>query len=132
MVGISQDETAIQALFDVTREGWAQGDSELFASAFADEADFINITATALRGKEEIARHHAQLWATVYEGATVTSGTMRIRFVRPDVAVIEQEHTLRMGEVERHAHALSVASQNDGHWKIEATHNMVPFVPPKP
>lgn len=85
-----------------------------------------------MRGREEIARHHAQLWATIYKGATVTPGAMRMRFVRSDVAVIEREVTLRMGEMERQAHALIVAVRNDGRWEIEALHNMIPFVPPKP
>lgn len=132
MADISQDEAAIQALFDVQGEGWATADSELFASAFATDADFINITALALRGREEIARHHAQLWATVYKGTTVQAGAMRIRFLRPDIATIEREATVKMGETERHAHMLAVAVRNAGHWEIEAVHNMIPFVPPKP
>ncbi len=74
MADMKEDEIAIYALFDVQDEGWARADGELFASAFADEADFINITATALRGRESIARHHTQLWATVYKGATITPG----------------------------------------------------------
>lgn len=52
--------------------------------------------------------------------------------MRPDVALIESEVTLRMGEMERHAHALIVAARSNGQWKIEALHNMLPFVPPKP
>ena len=131
MVDTTQDEAAIDALFDKQAEGWERADSELFASAFAPEADFINITATPLRGRDEIARHHAQLWATLYKGATVSPGPRRIRFVTPDVAVVENEATLRMGEMERHAHALVVAVRNDGHWEIEALHNMLPFVPPR-
>jgi len=129
---MDQDEKAIEALFDIQGEGWARADGELFASAFADDADFINITATALRGKDEIARHHTQLWATVYKGATITPGAMRIRFMRPDVALIEREVTLRMGEIKRRAHALVVAARNDGRWEIEALHNMLPFAPASP
>jgi uncharacterized protein (TIGR02246 family) len=130
MTDTSHDEAAIAALFDKQAEGWERADSDLFASAFSNEADFINITATALRGREEIARHHAQLWATLYKGATVTQGPRRIRFVRRDMALVENEVTLRLGEIERRAHALVVAVRNDGEWKIEALHNMIPFVPP--
>lgn len=132
MPDTSHDEAAIMALFDAQNDGWEQADSELFASAFAPDADFINITATALRGRDEIARHHAQLWSSVYKGSAITPGAMRIRFVHPDVAVVEREVTLRMGEMERHAHALIVAVRHDGQWLIEALHNMLPFVPSKP
>lgn len=128
----SEDEEAIETLFDKQDEGWKRADSELFSSAFSTDADFINITATPLRGREAIASHHAQLWASIYRGATITQRSRRIRFVRPDIALIENEVTLRVGEIERHAHGLIVAVRNEGRWEIEALHNMVPFVPPAP
>jgi uncharacterized protein (TIGR02246 family) len=132
MTDTSADEAAIEALFDKQSDGWQRADSELFASAFSTDADFINITATPLRGREAIASHHAQLWATAYKGATVTQDARRVRFIRPDIALIENEVTLRLGEMERHAHGLIVAVRNDGKWEIEALHNMIPFVPPAP
>jgi uncharacterized protein (TIGR02246 family) len=124
------DEDAIRALFDIQGQAWTKGDPELFASAFAPDATFINIRAVTLRGREEIAAHHKQLWATVYKGADVRLGEVRIHFIRPDVATIEVESTLHVGEIERHAHMLAVAVNNAGHWELQAVHNMVPFSPP--
>jgi uncharacterized protein (TIGR02246 family) len=130
MTSPTEDEAAIRSLFDVQGEAWAQGDAVLFASVFASDADFINIRAHALRGRDEIARHHKQIWETVYRGATVRLGDMRIHFIRPDIATIELKSTLNLGDTERHAHMLAVAARNDGRWEIQAVHNMLPFSPP--
>jgi uncharacterized protein (TIGR02246 family) len=131
MADASRDEAAIVELFDRQRDAWERADHELFASAFAEDADFINITATPLRGRQQIAEHHAQLWATLYKGSTGTRDSLRVRFIHPDVAVVETEVTLRFGENTRRAHALAVAVRNGGQWEIAALHNMLPFVPPK-
>ena len=132
MTGTPEDEAAIRSLFELQGEAWKAADAERFASAFAEDADFINIRAHTLRGREEIARHHAQIFDTVYRGATVTLGELRIRFLRPDVATIEAASSVQMAAGERHAHMLAVAQKTDGLWLIQALHNMVPFTPPNP
>jgi len=57
MTGTPEDEAAIRSLFELQGEAWKAADAERFASAFAEDADFINIRAHTLRGREEIARH---------------------------------------------------------------------------
>jgi uncharacterized protein (TIGR02246 family) len=71
------------------------------------------------------------LWATIYSGSKGVRGPMRVRFIHPDVAVVESEVTLTFGDQQRHAHALSVAVRNGDRWELAATHNMLPFVPPQ-
>jgi uncharacterized protein (TIGR02246 family) len=130
MTDQATDEAAIKALFDVQGEGWRRRDGGLFASAFTPDADFTNITALTMRGRDEIARHHQQLFETVYRDAVVERGELEIRFVRPDVATIQAETRLRVGPVERRAHFLAVAVRCADGWQLAALHNMVPFVPP--
>jgi len=130
MTDTSQDEAAILELFDRQAIAWERADAGLFASAFAEDADFINITATPLRDRQEIAQHHEKLWATIYKGSKGTRTSFRVRFIHPDVAAVETEVTLKFGEEERHAHALAVAVRNDGRWEIAALHNMLALRPP--
>ena len=130
MTDASEDEAAIRELFDRSENAWERADPDLFASVFAEDADFINITATPLRGRQEIAEHHARLWATIYKGSKGIRGPMRVRFIRPDVALVENEVTLKFGEHERHAHGLAVAVRNGDSWEIAGLQNMLPFVPP--
>jgi uncharacterized protein (TIGR02246 family) len=129
MTDRTHDEAAITALFDEQAQAWERADHEGFAAAFADDADFINITGTPLRGRQAIAEHHKRLWATIYKGSKGTREPLRIRFINEDVAVVENEVTLRFGDNERHAHALVVAVRNGDRWEIAALHNMLPFVP---
>ena len=127
------DEAAIKALFDKQGEAWLHEDGEAFASVFASDADFINIRAHALRGRAEIARHHTQIFTTIYRGSKARLGDLRIRFIRPDVATIEAASSVTLkDQTERHAHFLAVAVRNSERWEIQALHNMVPFEPPAP
>lgn len=129
----ASDEAAIRALFDRQGEAWLREDGEAFASVFAIEADFINIRAHALRGRAEIARHHTQIFTTIYRGSKVRIGDLRIRFIRPDVATVEAASSVTLkDQTERQAHLMAVAVHNGEKWEIQALHNMVPFVPPAP
>lgn len=127
----AEDEAKIRSLFDKQGEAWVREDGEAFASVFAVDADFVNIRAHALRGRAEIARHHTQIFTTIYRGSKVQAGDLRIKFIRPDVATIEASSKVTLkDQSERHAHMLAVAVASNGHWEIQALHNMVPFVPP--
>jgi uncharacterized protein (TIGR02246 family) len=124
------DEAAIRALFDVQGEAWLAADGDRFASAFAEDADFINITATALRGRAEIARHHNLIFNTIYKGVKMELSNLRVRFLRPDVALVEADARAKVGDEDRRANLLAIALREDGAWLIHALHNMVPFKPP--
>lgn len=127
----ARDEAAIRALFDTMDHAWVREDGDAFASIFTIDADFITIRAQALRGREEIARHHTRIFTTIYRGSTVRIGELRIRFIRPEVATIEAASAVMLeGQPERHANMLAVAVRNDGRWEIQALHNMIPFAPP--
>ena len=130
MTGTPHDEAAIRALFDLQGEAWLAGDGDRFAMAFAEDADFINMTATKLRGRAEIARHHNMIFSTVYKGVKMELSDLRIRFLRPGVATIEADASGRVGNEDRHANLLAIALKNDGEWLIHALHNMIPFKPP--
>ncbi len=130
-MGTEADEASIRALFDTIGEAWAREDGEAFASVFANDADFINIRAQALRGRAEIAQHHDRIFSSIYRGSTVRIGELRIRSLRPDVATIEAVSAVTLkDQPERHAHMLAVALRNDGRWEIQALHNMIPFAAP--
>lgn len=127
----ARDEEAIRALFDAMGDAWVREDGAGFAAIFANDADFINIRAQALRGRDEIARHHTAIFTTIYRGSSVRIGDLRIRFIRPDVATIEAASAVTLpSQPERHAHMLAVAVRTDGRWAIQALHNMIPFAAP--
>jgi uncharacterized protein (TIGR02246 family) len=79
-MGTPEDEAAIHELFEIQGRGWASGDADLFASAFADDAEFFNITSKVLKGRLEIAQHHRQLWASAYKGVAPEITERRVPF----------------------------------------------------
>ena len=126
------DEAAIERLFETMADAWARADGVAFASVFAEDADFTNITAQSLRGREAIARHHNQIFATVYRGTAMHTVESRVKLIHPDVATVERLSGVRMASGERRAHMLAVVLRKAGAWEIQALHNMLPFTPPPP
>jgi uncharacterized protein (TIGR02246 family) len=118
---------AIEALLATIGDAFNRGDSELFASAHTEDADFSNIRANELRGRAEIDEHHRTLFSTIYRGATLRREGLRVSLIRPDVALVELRSVARAGELERHAHMLAVAVDGPEGWKLRAVHNMIPF-----
>lgn len=108
------------------------GDADLFASAFSEDAEFYNITSQILKGRAEIARHHAQLWNAVYAGVAPEITERTVRFIHEDAATVTSRAVLKLPQGERHAHLLAVAVRSGNRWELAALHNMVPFVPPAP
>lgn len=130
MTDRAADERAILARFDLQGLGWRTGDADLFATVFSEDAEFFNITSQVLRGRAEIASHHAQLWKTVYAGLEPEITERVVRFVHPDVATVTSRAVIRMPQGDRHAHMLAVWVRKGEAWEMTAAHNMVPFVPP--
>lgn len=124
------DDLAIRATVQSLVEAWHCGDAQAFAAAFAEDAAFINVFAQTLDGREAIARHHAELFATVYRGTRISGIDMKVMLVHPDVATVAWSSVLHVGEERRPAHALTVFVRNADGWQIRALHNMVPLAAP--
>jgi uncharacterized protein (TIGR02246 family) len=128
----ARDDAEIRALLDAMGEAWARADGDAFASVFTEDADFITMTALELRGRLEIARHHAQIFATVYRGTRTRISGCRIRLIRPDIATLEIAAAVDGLGQERRAHALALAVRGAKGWLLQTFHNMIPFTPPSP
>lgn len=122
-------EEAIGALLDTIERAWSAGDGDRFASVFTEDADFINIRALELRGRQAIAEHHRLLFSTIYKGTSIRREGTRIRLIRRDVATVEQFAIVRLEGEERRAHMLAVAVDGPDGWAFQALHNMLPFDP---
>src|SRR5262249_32569907 len=94
------------------------------------DADFVTMTALELRGRAAIARHHAQIFSTVYRGTRTRISSCRIRLIRPDVATVEIAAVVEGLAQERRAHALAVAGRGASGWQLQTFNNMIPFTPP--
>jgi uncharacterized protein (TIGR02246 family) len=59
-----------------------------FATAFADDANFIHIFGGQLDGQPAIEVAHRNIFETIYRGSHAKFVLRSIRFLRPDVAVV--------------------------------------------
>jgi uncharacterized protein (TIGR02246 family) len=87
-------EHDLRALVATYMAAWNRGDGAGYASAFADDADFTSVRLDRPHSRAEIAAGHDAIFATIYKGTRLRAEVDRIRFVRPDVVVLDVEHHL--------------------------------------
>jgi uncharacterized protein (TIGR02246 family) len=56
---------------------------------FAEDGSFTNIFGTVRYGREEFRKRHAEIAQTIFKGTSVKSSIGKLRFVRPDVAIVD-------------------------------------------
>jgi uncharacterized protein (TIGR02246 family) len=123
-------EQDLRALVATYMAAWNRGDGAGYASAFAEDADFTSVRLDRPHSRAEIAAGHEAIFATIYKRTRLHAEVDRIRFVRPDVAVLDVEHHLTDAAgvtfPPGHSHAIAVAERTTNGWQFVAFQNMVP------
>ena len=90
--GSEADSAAIREVIEQRRVAWNAEDSDTYAKLLTSDADIVSATGRAAYGRDEVLRLYQEQRAGAYRGATVLSMVVtRIKFVRPDVAVVDAE-----------------------------------------
>jgi uncharacterized protein (TIGR02246 family) len=131
-----EDEAAIRQLFEDMQEGQNTKNGELFASAFAQEHDYVAINGMFLANQtqEDNARVHQRLYdesrssvAGRYVEVEVRLHVAKIRSLTvPEVAVAHVESEIRLkDQAEKKTKNIitAVMQKQEGEWKIVAFHN---------
>jgi uncharacterized protein (TIGR02246 family) len=136
------DTAAINAvLTDRFIAGWNAHDAHVFASAFAEDADFTNVRGVSASGRYQIEQFHAQAFQRMFMHSHQTAEVKKIRFLKPDVAVVDVrwEMTGALTPEGNPAPTRSglldlVFTSSGGRWLITVMHNTdltpVPATPP--
>src|ERR1043165_8699624 len=66
--------------------GWNAKSGAAFAKPFAEDADYVVINGTQIKGREAIAQGHQHIFDTVYKDSTLTLSVKQVRMLRADVA----------------------------------------------
>jgi uncharacterized protein (TIGR02246 family) len=125
----SADEAAVRALYQQLMDGWNQGSGDAFASVFTEDGDLIGFDGTHLKGREEIAPFHQQLFDKWLKGSCLVGEVKDVRFLSPDVALMHAVGgTVMRGKTdpvpERDSIQTLVATrQEDGEWRLAAFQN---------
>jgi uncharacterized protein (TIGR02246 family) len=88
-------EAAIRAIVADQVAAWDAGDGQGYARHLAAEASFTNLFGMVMYGAPAFAARHAEILATFYKGTTKHHAIRRIRFVAPDVAIVDIDNEVR-------------------------------------
>jgi uncharacterized protein (TIGR02246 family) len=128
-------EAAIRSIVAEQAAAWDAGDASRYASHVAPDVSFTNLFGMVMYGGPAFVSRHTQILATFYKGTTKKHQVRRIRFVTPDVAIVDIDNevhnvkTMPAGiPVPRDAvirtQLMEVFVRRDGRWWIEAYHNV--------
>ncbi len=124
---MTSEERALHGMVYQLEAAWNAADSASFAALFADDADFIHILGGYYTGRVAIEAGHRMIFGTIYKGSSVRYSVEKIRFLRPDVAIIFLRQYLRFQEggaaSELEARPTIIAEKVDGNWRIAALQN---------
>jgi uncharacterized protein (TIGR02246 family) len=88
-------EAPIRAIIGAQVAAWNAGDGTAYAKDLAPEASFTNLFGMVLYGAPAFAERHRQILATFYKRTTKYHVIRRIRFVTPDVAIVDIDNEVR-------------------------------------
>jgi len=131
---VNKDETAVRGVVQAVQDGWNAHDAKAFAAAFADDADYVVVHGAYSKGRKEIEQGHVGIFSTIYKESKNTATVKRVRFLRPDQAVVHVEWNLEfsLGGTVNKGHAMNtmiIGKRPDGRWLIDVFQN-TPIQPP--
>jgi uncharacterized protein (TIGR02246 family) len=143
----SPAEAAIRNIIEEEIAAWNSGDAAAFARHFAADGTFTNIRGQFFTGREAFQERHDFIFKGIYRGTTMKQDIVSLKFVRPEVAVVETITAVigiekRVPGMSLDAHGrlrsrlLQVMVKDGSEWKIVAFHNTdvkpdVPMAEPK-
>ena len=135
--GSSQDEEAIRKLHQSFAEAWTNHDAQAMSMFWAEDGDFIGPDGTFIGGRAHIENYLAEAHTGDFATAKLAITVKGVRFLKPDVAVVNAEAEISGGRdwydkamASQKAIATSVAVKTDGKWLTAAYRLFVP--PPQP
>jgi uncharacterized protein (TIGR02246 family) len=124
---VIEDENALQELMARLDTSWTGRDAKVFAACFAAESTFQYHTGRTLQGREQIEKNYLASFAAKVEQERHVTTIHHIRFLRPDVAILDSQVDIwRQQELRLHLLATFVTTKEDGKWLISHLSLTVP------
>jgi uncharacterized protein (TIGR02246 family) len=128
-------ESAIRAIVASQADAWNAGDGGGYAKDVAADVSFTNLFGMVMYGAPAFTDRHRQILTTFYKGTTKHHDVRRIRFVTPDVAIVDIDNWLKGVKAMPAGIAvptdgvlrtqlMEVFVRRGGRWWIEAYHNV--------
>ena len=88
-------ETQIRTIVAEQVTAWDAGDGATYAKHVAPDVSFTNLFGMVMYGHAAFAERHSHILATFYKGTSKHHAVRRIRFVTPDVAIVDIDNEVR-------------------------------------
>lgn len=138
VVSFAQDaalDAPIRAIVAEQVIAWNAGDGPAYARHLAPDAAFTNLFGMVMYGAPAFAARHTEILTTFYKGTTKHHAIRRIRFVTPDVAIVDIDNEVRGVKAVpgglvvppdgvMKTQLMEVFVRREGQWWIEAYHNV--------
>jgi uncharacterized protein (TIGR02246 family) len=122
-----QDEQAIRKVMSDFVDDVNRHDSVAFGKLLAADAEFVVITGEYLKGRSEVERYHARIWATSknFKDSHLTWTPLNVRFLDTDVAVahVSAERFYSDTKDKRTMLVTLVLAKEGGRWLVTALQN---------
>jgi uncharacterized protein (TIGR02246 family) len=83
------DETAIRKILEEEVNTWNRGDADGYSRHFAAEGTFTNVQGRFFSGYKAFRDRHEEIFKGQFRGTVLQEEVVSLRFVRPDVAVVD-------------------------------------------
>ena len=134
----SEDSKAEVPIRDIVAEqaaAWNAGDGLAYARHMAPEVSFTNIFGMVMYGASAFAARHQEILGTFYKGTQKRHVIRRIRFVTPEVAIVDIDNEVHGVKVMPAGLAvpadgvlrtqlMEVFVRRNDVWVVEAYHNV--------
>ena len=129
------DEAAVRKVIQDQGTAWNKGDAEAYAKLFAKDGTFTNLLGMFFTGRDAFRERHDQIFKNAYRGSIKHEDIVSIKFIRPDVAIVETLQTITGyqkllpgtsadSKGRLRTRLLQVLVKDDGEWRIAAYHNV--------
>ena len=131
------DETAVRKILEEEVTSWNRGDTDGYSRHFATEGTFTNVQGMFFAGYKAFRDRHEEIFKGQFRGTVLHQEVVSLRFVRPDVAVVDTLtwvsgfpqagpppvlHTDTKGRLR--TRLLQVFVKDGDDWKITVYHNV--------
>jgi uncharacterized protein (TIGR02246 family) len=82
------DQAAVQQIPKAFVAAWATHDGHQLAKLMSDDVDFVNVGGDWMHGRPDFELYHTRLLAGLFKNSTLKVLDARVRFIRPDLAVL--------------------------------------------
>src|SRR5712671_2649986 len=90
----SSDTTAIQGIIKNEIDTWNKGDAVGYSRDFSATGTFTNIRGQFFTGYPAYLKQHEVIFNGIFKNSTLKQDVVSLRFIRPDVAIVETVTTV--------------------------------------